>query len=117
MRLRIPLIMGLVVAAALVLACNSNEKRASNVPTPPRPTASPAISGEIPTVSADGVRRVTTVELRDLLAKHQAFVVDVRNEASYSVGHIRGARLMPSSDILKHVNELPKDKLIVTYCS
>jgi hypothetical protein len=109
--------MGLVVAAAIALACNSNEQTSSKVATPARPAASPAITGEIPTVSADGVRRVTTVELRDLLAKHQAVVIDVRNEASFSTGHIRGAKLIPSSDILKHVNELPKDKLIVTYCS
>jgi len=109
--------MGLVAAAALALACNSNEKTASNVPTASKPAASPAISGEIPTVNADGIRRVTTVELRDLLARHEAVVVDVRNEASYAAGHIRGAKLIPVSDILKHVNELPKDKLIVTYCS
>jgi hypothetical protein len=117
MRLRIPLVMGLVVAVAIALACNSNEQTSSKVATPAKPAASPAITGEIPTVSADGIRRITTVELRDLLAKNQAVVIDVRNEASFAAGHIRGAKLIPVPDVVKRANELPKDKLIVTYCS
>ena len=66
---------------------------------------------------ADGVRRVTTVELQDLINKGQAFVVDVRNQASYDAGHIKGARLIPNTEILSHAKELPRDKTIVTYCS
>jgi rhodanese-related sulfurtransferase len=65
----------------------------------------------------DGVRRVTTVELKDLLAKGQAVVVDVRNEASYKIGHIKGAKLIPTNEFLGRLDELPRDKMIVTYCS
>jgi len=35
----------------------------------------------------------------------------------YDLGHIPGAKLIPAGEILNHLNELPKDKLIVTYCS
>jgi rhodanese-related sulfurtransferase len=66
---------------------------------------------------ADGVRRVTTTELNEMMKKNEVFVVDVRNEASFNAGHIPGAKLMPHSEILNHVDELPKNKLIVTYCS
>ena len=66
---------------------------------------------------ADGVRRITIHELNDMLKKGEVFIVDVRNEASYNVGHIPGAKLIPSGEILNHINELPKNKLIVTYCS
>lgn len=66
---------------------------------------------------ADGVRRITVAELKDLLAKNEAIVVDVRNEAQYNAGHVKGARLIPVGEIQNHVDELPKDKLIVTYCS
>jgi rhodanese-related sulfurtransferase len=41
----------------------------------------------------------------------------VRNEASYNAGHVRGAKLIPVGEIANHLNELPKDKLIITYCS
>jgi 3-mercaptopyruvate sulfurtransferase SseA len=66
---------------------------------------------------ADGVRRITTKELNDMMKKNEVFIVDVRNEASFNAGHIPGAKLIPHTEILNHINELPKNKLIVTYCS
>ena len=120
MRFRISLTAGLLIMAAFVLACNSTEQTASNTrpTTPPtRPVASPGTTGQIPTVHADGVRRITTGELQELLAKNEAVVIDVRNDPSYAAGHIRGAKLIPYQDVVKRAAELPKDKLIVTYCS
>jgi hydroxyacylglutathione hydrolase len=66
---------------------------------------------------ADGARRVTVAELKDLLTKDEAIVVDVRNQTSYDAGHIRGARLIPEAEVVNHVDEFPRNKLIVTYCS
>ncbi len=103
---------GLLVTSVLLAACNSAEK-----PIAAGPTASTSPVAQVPTVHADGVRRVTTVELRDLLAKNEAFVVDVRNDASFKQGHIPGAKLIPVADVLQRAGELPKNKLIVTYCS
>jgi 3-mercaptopyruvate sulfurtransferase SseA len=94
-------LLGVVVQSG----CNSAEQKNKN--------AAP-VSAATP---ADGVRRVTVAELKGMLEKDQAIVIDVRNEASYNAGHIKGARLIPVGDILNHVDELPKDKLIVTYCS
>lgn len=70
-----------------------------------------------PTTYSDGARRITIVELQDLIKKHEAFIVDVRNDVSYNAGHLPGAKLIPAGEILNHLDELPKDKLIVTYCS
>ena len=108
MRLLISSLALSLLGAVVLSACNSAEQK-----TKPGPivSASPAASPN------DGVRRVTTTELQDLLAKNQAFVVDVRNEASYNAGHIRSAKLIPEADIPNRLSELPKDKLIVTYCS
>jgi 3-mercaptopyruvate sulfurtransferase SseA len=72
---------------------------------------------QVQTVYADGARRITIVEAQELIKKGQAFVVDVRNQESYDVGHIPGAKLIPSGEILNHLDELPKDKTIITYCS
>ena len=66
---------------------------------------------------SDGVRRVTITELKDLMAKNEAVVIDVRNQASYDAGHIAASRLIPEAEVKNHSDELPKDKLIVTYCS
>ena len=108
-----------IAAALLVVGCNSNQKPVgSSAPVTSSPTTTaPAASPQIPTVHADGVRRVTTVELRDLLAKNEAVVIDVRTDASFKQGHIRGAKLIPYETVLQKVDELPKDKLIVTYCA
>jgi predicted sulfurtransferase len=99
----------LIVAAFLLSACNSAEQKktvaAETNKTPPQ------------TSRDDGVRRVTVQELQDLLAKNGAVVIDVRNQAAYDQGHIKGAKLIPFNEIQNRTAELPKDKLIVTYCS
>ena len=98
-------------------ACNSADSSnkgvsISTAATPAKPqTTTPAAP---PT---DGVRRVTIVELQDLLSKGQAYVVDVRNETAYNTAHARGAKLIPHDQIGERSKELPSDKTIVTYCS
>jgi 3-mercaptopyruvate sulfurtransferase SseA len=69
------------------------------------------------TQAAEGARRITPVDLRLLLKKGQAIVVDVRTEEAYKAGHIKGAWLIPASNIANRAEELPRDKLIATYCS
>jgi 3-mercaptopyruvate sulfurtransferase SseA len=66
---------------------------------------------------AEGARRITPAELRELVKKHEAIVVDVRSEESYKAGHIKGAWMIPAGDIARRAEELPRDKLIATYCS
>ena len=97
-----------LLAALAQSGCNSAEQK--------NKSAAP-VSAISPAPPADGVRRITVAELKDMLAKDQAIVIDVRNEASYNAGHIKGARLIPVGEILNHIDELPKDKLIVAYCS
>ncbi len=110
MRLIISFFAVAVFALGVLTACNSAEwKTAKTSAGLPAPTAAPSVS--------DGVRRVTVTELNDLLAKNEAFVVDVRNQASYDAGHIKGAKLIPEAEVKNHSDELPRNKLIVTYCS
>ena len=99
----------LIVLGAMVLAaCNAAEHPANT-----KPASLPASD----TVYADGARRVTADELSEMLKNGQAIVVDVRNQAMYDAGHLPGARLIPAGEILNHLGELPRDKMIVTYCS
>ena len=72
---------------------------------------------EPPTTYADGARRITIPELEALMKNNEVLVLDVRSQAAYDAGHIPGSRLIPSGEILNHVNELPRDRMIVTYCS
>lgn len=110
MRLVISFLALAVLGLGILTACNSAEvKTAKSSSVPAAPTAVPP--------PADGARRVTVTELKDLLDRNQAVVIDVRNEASFNVGHIRGAKLIPEAEVTNHIDELPKNKLIVTYCS
>ena len=109
--MRSTLYFGLILAAAVLLAaCNGVDYGANNIVTT-KPASTPEI------VYPDGARRVTTAELEAMLKKGEALVVDVRNQDSFNLGHIPGSRLIPAGEILNHVNSLPRDKTIVTYCS
>ncbi len=65
----------------------------------------------------DGIRRITATQLREALKNGKAILVDVRAERAYRAGHIKGAILIPVDEIGRRINELPKDKLIATYCA
>ena len=98
----------IVVAIALLAACNGLDRTAkSQKPT----TLGPE------TTYADGARRVTIDELDQMVKDGTAVVIDVRNQAAYDLGHIPGSKLIPSTEILNRTDELPRDKLIITYCS
>ena len=110
MRLFVLFLATAIIGLGVLTACNSAElKNAKSSPTAPSQTSA--------TTHPDGARRVTSAELKALLDKNEAVVVDVRNEASYNAGHIRGAKLIPEAEVVNHLDQLPKDKLIVTYCS
>jgi 3-mercaptopyruvate sulfurtransferase SseA len=110
MRLLISITAIAILGVGVLTACNSAEWRnARTSPVAPPQTAPPP--------PADGARRVTVADLKDLLARNEAVVIDVRNQSSYDVGHIRGAKLIPEAEVVNRLDQLPKDKLIVTYCS
>lgn len=44
-------------------------------------------------------------------------IIDLRSETSYRQSHIRGAVNLPYEDMDQWVSSLPKDKLLIFYCS
>jgi hypothetical protein len=65
----------------------------------------------------DGVRRITPTEAREAVAQGKAIIIDVRGEDSYNAGHVKGARWINLNDIGSRAGELPRNKMIITYCS
>jgi 3-mercaptopyruvate sulfurtransferase SseA len=110
MRLKFLYFTMIVAAVAILGACNALDQHISKT-TPPNPPSGPE------TTYADGARRITADELEAMMKDGSAVVIDVRNQASFDIGHIPGSRLIPAGEILNHINELPRDKTIVTYCS
>lgn len=99
----------IVLVTVIFAACNAVDNTTKNT----KPAQLPGSD----TVYADGARRVTADELDTMMKNGQVVVVDVRNQASFDMGHIPGSKLIPAGEILNHLNELPRDKMIVTYCS
>jgi|ERR1041385_1976758 len=108
MRHRILLVLMVLVTAAILISCNAVDRIASS-------QHKTQLGPE--TTYADGARRITIEEFDSLVKNNEAVVIDVRNQAAYDQGHIPGAKLIPAGEIQNHVSELPRDKMIVTYCS
>lgn len=70
---------------------------------------------------ADLVRnneRVTAQELSKLMkADKPPYVLDVRSPGEWQTAHIDNTHLLPLSDILEHVDNLPKDREIIIMCA
>jgi rhodanese-related sulfurtransferase len=66
---------------------------------------------------SDGAARIKPEEVADLLKRDKAVLVDVRGVDTYKAGHIKGALSIPSNEIRDRARELPRNKMILTYCS
>ena len=51
------------------------------------------------------------------LINEGALVLDVRNPEETKAGIARGARNIPLAELQNHLQELPRDRTIVTYCN
>jgi 3-mercaptopyruvate sulfurtransferase SseA len=103
----------LLLGIAILSGCANKATKIGGQTTASNGTQTPANDTGYP----DGATRITIPDLQEKIKKNEVFIIDVRNQASFDAGHIPGSRLIPSGEVLNHVDELPKDKLIVTYCS
>lgn len=67
--------------------------------------------------SSNTARRITAEELHKLWQKDEVLIVDTRLEPAFKQSHIRGAILIPTNEFASRADELPKSKMIVTYCT
>ncbi len=110
---------GAVVVIALITFVVFRTNRSSVVGgAPPAPVS----AAEVPAADHDhgaesSIRRVTAMEVRTALDRGEAVVIDVRDLESYSAGHVAGAMHIPLSFIESQVPYLPRDKMLVTYCT
>ena len=65
----------------------------------------------------DDVPRITAEELKVELDAGTVTIVDVRSLNSYEVLHLPEALSIPEAEVRSRTGELPKDGLIVTYCT
>jgi hypothetical protein len=104
----------LMVVTLLLAACKAND-------TAPNVAASPDDEATVKLARAaaqqDGARRVTAAELQRMLENGEAVVYDTRALGAYQHEHLTGAQSLPSAEVLGHIDELPRDKTLVFYCT
>jgi hypothetical protein len=118
----LPILVGLLVVAFIVFAIVFVEKRQEatgagtlqnnlSVPVitaPPNPTANQPYPA---------VERISVKQAKELLDKGEALLYDVRSQAAYDQSHAVGAISLPEADVDARLSELPKDKLLILYCT
>lgn len=102
----------LAVAAAPGLAAPQSATQAPSLtPKAAAPARPPAA------YTQETAPRISAVEARQALAKGEAVLVDVRSKEAYEASHAQGAISIPSFALDSRIGELPKNKLIITYCT
>ena len=77
-----------------------------------QPTVPPgSLDTDVPRMSMDDFKA-----LYDDPAKRPV-IIDVRSASGYDAGHIKGSISFPEEQIATLVSQLPKDKLVIAYCS
>jgi hypothetical protein len=110
MRLVVSGAVAILGAVLLFASCNSDDSKGTS-----RASSDP---GKLSTpVPGDGVRRITVTELKNAVDKNAVLIIDVRTPEAYEAEHIKGSINIPESPTASHSGELPRDKMIVTYCS
>ena len=66
----------------------------------------------------DKIPRVKVDEAKKMIAEGKAIIIDVRGADAYKMSHIKGALDVPLTKLNEgEFKDLPKDKLIIAYCS
>lgn len=107
---------GWTTAAGFLLLAASALAATPPPPSPPSPPSSMSSSAPM-LAQPEEARRINPADARQALAKNEAVLVDVRDKGSYDTEHAQGALLIPLAEIPTRAGELPKDKLIITYCT
>jgi len=68
--------------------------------------------------TTDEIPRIAPPDAAAAVAAGTAVIVDVREDANWDAGHVKGALHLPLREIeAKHLDTLPHDKRIIAYCS
>ena len=110
-----------LLAAACLLATMSLEAQYKN---PAAGTAAAGTPASSP-IQVSGARqnaaatfpRVSMEDAYKLYTSGKAVFIDVRGNAQFQEGHIKGSLGIPGSQLVKRFLEVPAGKTIITYCA
>jgi hypothetical protein len=75
-------------------------------------------SAEGPVVrSSEDIQRIAPLEAKALLDRGEAQIYDVRVRSSYEAKHAAGALALPEAELADLAPSLPKDTILILYCT
>ena len=60
--------------------------------------------------------KINSQKMLEMVSKDEAVVIDIRFEEEFEAWHMGFVKNIPLNQLPKRLNELPKDKLIITAC-
>jgi 3-mercaptopyruvate sulfurtransferase SseA len=118
MRLFISTAAALVMCACVLMACSPQDGSVPAAKSAPATNGNTAAQTTKPATQNPGdTRRISIEETQKAIEAGTAVVVDVRDAANYRTSHIKSAKSIPLAQFDDRAGELPKDKLIITYCA
>jgi hypothetical protein len=113
--LLIPIAVGVVVMVIIIGAIISIENRPAVADVSASvTTAQPRATNPIPHPE---VPRISVQDTKIQLENGRAVVVDVRSRNSFDQSHIPGSISIPESEMDARLDELPRDKDVILYCT
>ena len=105
------------VAALVLLPAALAAQQPPATPSPQPPAEKVQMTPISELQPDDGARRISVADAQVALAKGTAVLIDVRPKDAYEQSHAKGAVNIPLDQLAAHLSELPKTKLIITYCT
>ena len=113
--LAIPIVVALVVIAMIVGVILSIEGgTTTSASSSEQDTALPLNTGSLP---YPDVPRIGVEESQAKQTQGQAILVDVRSAEAFQQSHAAGATSIPEAEMGTRMDELPRDKEIILYCT
>ena len=103
-------LLGLVAAVGCAAApVELSREEAADAARPSGLGVAPSRPGE--------VWRIDAPLAAGLQQAEEAILVDVRTTRAFVSGHIQGAESIPYAETIRRLGDLPRDRLIITYCA
>jgi len=110
-----------VAASVLVTAVASAQlkvpQQQQQTPAVPQPTVQLTPTTNTAEPPLESARRISREEAIKLVTNKKAVYVDVRAKEAYDTEHVKGAINIPLGELLQRLPELPRGKMIITYCA
>jgi hypothetical protein len=115
MPLLIPIVVAVVVVVMVIGVIISVEGGTTTAASASQGnTALPLNTGSLP---YPDVPRIDVEESQTRMEQGQAILVDVRSTDSFDKSHAAGAISIPEEEMVARLDELPRDKDIILYCT